>query len=146
MDIELFSDISRIENALARHSCIEALAWCSENKTVRRKIKACYHRILFRSFPPILFLFLARRVSWSLTSACKKTSNSKSAENHGSDCIFQRNSSFPHLAQIRQLSALLAFESNTTCGPDKVCSACYQSFFAHLSPVFVRPFQVEDPC
>jgi len=34
-----------------------------------------------------------------------------------------------HLTQIRQLSALLAFEPNTTCGPYKVCTACYQRAF-----------------
>ena len=33
-------DIRRIEDALAKHSCTEALAWCNENKTALRKIKA----------------------------------------------------------------------------------------------------------
>lgn len=32
-------DIRRIEDALKRHSCLEALAWCSENKTALRKLK-----------------------------------------------------------------------------------------------------------
>ena len=39
VDIDLFSDIRRIEDALARHSCTEALAWCSENKAALRKVK-----------------------------------------------------------------------------------------------------------
>lgn len=39
VDIDLFSDIKRIEGALSRHSCSEALAWCSENKTALRKQK-----------------------------------------------------------------------------------------------------------
>ncbi|KAJ7359152.1 CTLH/CRA C-terminal to lish motif domain-containing protein [Mycena albidolilacea] len=40
VDIDLFSDIKRIEGALSRHSCSEALAWCSENKTALRKQKS----------------------------------------------------------------------------------------------------------
>ena len=39
VDIDLFSDIHRIEDALRRHSCTEALAWCSENKATLRKAK-----------------------------------------------------------------------------------------------------------
>ncbi|THH11950.1 hypothetical protein EW145_g357 [Phellinidium pouzarii] len=39
VDIELFSDIRRIESALRQHSCTEALAWCSENKAALRKTK-----------------------------------------------------------------------------------------------------------
>lgn len=39
VDIELFTDIRRIEDALSKHSCTEALTWCSENKTALRKIK-----------------------------------------------------------------------------------------------------------
>jgi len=43
VDIDLFSDIKRIEDALARHSCVEALAWCSENKAALRKTKVNPH-------------------------------------------------------------------------------------------------------
>ena len=39
VDIDLFSDIRRIEDALARQSCTEALTWCSENKAALRKVK-----------------------------------------------------------------------------------------------------------
>ncbi|KAI0078325.1 hypothetical protein K474DRAFT_1594232 [Panus rudis PR-1116 ss-1] len=39
VDIELFSDIHRIEDALRRQSCTEALTWCSENKAALRKMK-----------------------------------------------------------------------------------------------------------
>jgi len=39
VDLDLFSDIRRIETALERHSCTEALAWCSENKAALRKAK-----------------------------------------------------------------------------------------------------------
>lgn len=41
VDIDLFMDIRRVEAALQRHTCSEALAWCSENKTALRKIKVC---------------------------------------------------------------------------------------------------------
>ncbi|EIW78394.1 hypothetical protein CONPUDRAFT_108277 [Coniophora puteana RWD-64-598 SS2] len=40
VDIDLFTDISRTEEALRKHSCTEALAWCSENKAALRKIKS----------------------------------------------------------------------------------------------------------
>jgi hypothetical protein len=39
VDIELFTDIHRIEDALSKHSCTEALVWCNENKNALRKIK-----------------------------------------------------------------------------------------------------------
>lgn len=46
VDLDLFADIRRIEDALSNHSCTEALAWCSENKTALRKIKAWFE-VLF---------------------------------------------------------------------------------------------------
>lgn len=39
VDIELFVEVQRIEDALRKHSCTEALAWCSENKSALRKAK-----------------------------------------------------------------------------------------------------------
>ena len=39
VDLELFSEIRRIEEALNKHSCTEALLWCSENKAALRKVK-----------------------------------------------------------------------------------------------------------
>ncbi|KAH9941578.1 CTLH/CRA C-terminal to lish motif domain-containing protein [Epithele typhae] len=39
VDIDLFSDIRRIEDGLTRRSCTEALTWCSENKQALRKLK-----------------------------------------------------------------------------------------------------------
>lgn len=42
VDIDLFSDIRRIEDALTRKSCTEALAWCSENKAALRKLKVVH--------------------------------------------------------------------------------------------------------
>lgn len=43
MDLELFAEIHRIEDALRKQSCTEALAWCNENKNALKKIKvSCY--------------------------------------------------------------------------------------------------------
>jgi hypothetical protein len=39
VDLDLFSEIHRVERALKNHSCAEALAWCSENKASLRKLK-----------------------------------------------------------------------------------------------------------
>ena len=39
VDIDLFTDIRRIETALSNYNCADALAWCSENKTALRKVK-----------------------------------------------------------------------------------------------------------
>ena len=39
VDIGLFMEIRRIEDALRNHSCTEALAWCNENKAALRKGK-----------------------------------------------------------------------------------------------------------
>ena len=40
-DLDLFTDIRRVEEALERHSCTEALVWCTENKVALRKAKVC---------------------------------------------------------------------------------------------------------
>jgi len=101
VDIELFSDISRIENALARHSCAEALAWCSENKTALRKIKSTLEFDL--RMQEYIELSRARKTMEAI-AYCKK---------------YLISWQDTHLAQIRQLSALLAFEPNTICGPYK---------------------------
>lgn len=39
VDVDMFTDIHRIELALGRHSCAEALTWCNENKAALRKLK-----------------------------------------------------------------------------------------------------------
>ncbi|KAF9530241.1 CTLH/CRA C-terminal to lish motif domain-containing protein [Crepidotus variabilis] len=101
VDIDLFSDIRRIEEALSKHSCTEALAWCNENKAALRKAKSTLefelrmqeYIELSRKRKTIEAIAYSRKhlVSWQDT----------------------------HLAQIRQLSALLAFPPNTLCGPYK---------------------------
>ncbi|KDR80093.1 hypothetical protein GALMADRAFT_222986 [Galerina marginata CBS 339.88] len=101
VDIELFSDIRRIEDALARHSCTEALAWCNENKTALRKIKSTLE-------------FDLRMQEYIELSRARKNLEA---------IAYSKKYLIPwqdtHIAQIRQLSALLAFPPSTPCGPYK---------------------------
>ena len=53
VDIDLFTDIRRIEGALQAHSCTEALAWCSENKVALRKIKVSQGASLLSQAPEL---------------------------------------------------------------------------------------------
>jgi len=101
VDIDLFTDIRRIETALARHSCTEALLWCNENKTVLRKNKSTLE------FELRLQEFI------ELSRACKRQEAIAYAKKH---LISWQET---HLPQIRVASALLAFPSDTTCGPYK---------------------------
>ncbi|KAF9568695.1 hypothetical protein CPC08DRAFT_702304 [Agrocybe pediades] len=101
VDIELFSDIRRIEDALARHSCTEALAWCSENKTALRKIKSTLEFDL--RMQEYIELSRARRTTEAIAYSKKH--------------LIQWQET--HLPQIRQLLALLAFPPTTACGPYK---------------------------
>lgn len=39
VDIQLFAQSEKIEEALRNHSCKECLAWCSENRSSLRKMK-----------------------------------------------------------------------------------------------------------
>lgn len=40
MDIKLFAELAKIENALVeKHSCTEGLAWCGENRGTLKKTK-----------------------------------------------------------------------------------------------------------
>lgn len=89
VDIDLFSDIKRIEGALARHSCTEALAWCSENKTALRKMK-----VASITAPLVVLLANNCRVPWSLTSDFKNTSSFPGLLNAKKPSIIRENISF----------------------------------------------------
>lgn len=39
VDIQLFAQSEKIEEALRNHSCKECLAWCNENRSSLRKMK-----------------------------------------------------------------------------------------------------------
>ncbi|KAJ6576755.1 CTLH/CRA C-terminal to lish motif domain-containing protein [Mycena sp. CBHHK59/15] len=98
VDIDLFSDIRRIEGALARHSCTEALAWCSENKTTLRKMKST------------LEFDLRFQEYIELSRACKHQEAIDYSQKH---LISWQES---HLDQIQQAAALLAFRPDTSYG------------------------------
>ncbi|KAL6300388.1 CTLH/CRA C-terminal to lish motif domain-containing protein [Sparassis latifolia] len=91
VDIDLFSDIRRIEEALGCRSCTEALAWCSENKSALRKLKEYIELARARKNMEAITYSRKYLLPWQDT----------------------------HLAQIHQASALLCFPPTTTCGPYK---------------------------
>ncbi|KZT04505.1 uncharacterized protein LAESUDRAFT_727983 [Laetiporus sulphureus 93-53] len=101
VDIDLFSDICRIEEALKHQSCTEALAWCSENKSALRKLKNT------------LEFDLRLQEHIELARAGKKME----AIEYSKKYLLQWQET--HLAQIQQASALLCFSPTTTCGPYK---------------------------
>ncbi|KAJ7598866.1 CTLH/CRA C-terminal to lish motif domain-containing protein [Mycena floridula] len=101
VDIDLFTDIRRIETALAQHNCTEALIWCNENKTTLRKNKTYldfdlrlqeYIELCRQRKSPEAIAYLQKHlVGWQET----------------------------HLTQIKVASGLLAFPPDTLCGPYK---------------------------
>ncbi|KAG6919802.1 hypothetical protein DXG01_000303 [Tephrocybe rancida] len=101
VDIDLFTDICRIEEALSRHSCTEALTWCNENKVALRKIKSPLEFDL--RLQEFIELSRARKAQEAIAYAQKHL------------VAWQET----HLQQIRTASALLAFPDNTTCAPYK---------------------------
>ncbi|KAI5122115.1 hypothetical protein M0805_002237 [Coniferiporia weirii] len=101
VDIDLFSDIHRIENALWEHSCTEALAWCSENKAALRKAKNTLEFDLRLQE----YIELARE------------GNSIEAIAYSKKHLVSWHDT--HLRQIRQASALLALPERSAFGPYK---------------------------
>ncbi|EIM89151.1 uncharacterized protein STEHIDRAFT_119889 [Stereum hirsutum FP-91666 SS1] len=99
VDIDLFMDIKRIEEALGRHSCTEALAWCSENKNTLRKLKSTLEFDL--RLQEYIELARARRTQEAIAYSKKHLTPWQET----------------HIAQIQQASALLAFPPTTKCGP-----------------------------
>ncbi|KAI6116331.1 CTLH/CRA C-terminal to lish motif domain-containing protein [Pisolithus sp. B1] len=101
VDIDLFMDIHRIESALRRHSCVEAIAWCSENKTALRKIKSTLEFEL--RLQEYIELARARKTQEAITYSRKHLVSWQET----------------HLSQITQASALLAILPSTNCGQYK---------------------------
>ncbi|KIJ99906.1 hypothetical protein K443DRAFT_679588 [Laccaria amethystina LaAM-08-1] len=101
VDIELFTDIRRIEDALSKHSCTDALAWCSENKSALRKIKSTLE-------------FDLRLQEYIELSRLRQTTE---AIAYTKKYLISWQET--HLPHIQQASALLAFPPNTRCGPYK---------------------------
>ncbi|KAF7325858.1 hypothetical protein MKEN_00436500 [Mycena kentingensis (nom. inval.)] len=98
VDIDLFADIKRIEAALAGHSCTEALAWCSENKSTLKKMKCT------------LEFDLRLQEYIELTRASKRTEAIEYSRKH---LVAWQDT---HLEQIQQAVALLAFPPETAYG------------------------------
>ncbi|KIL00322.1 hypothetical protein PAXRUDRAFT_821780 [Paxillus rubicundulus Ve08.2h10] len=98
VDIDLFMDIHRIERALCQHSCTEAIAWCSENKTALRKIKSTLEFEL--RLQEYIELARTRKTQEAIAYSKKHL------------ILWQET----HLQQIMQASALLAVQPSTTCG------------------------------
>ncbi|KAF9494995.1 hypothetical protein BDN71DRAFT_1448120 [Pleurotus eryngii] len=101
VDIDLFMDIRRIEDALSHQSCTEALAWCSKNKTALRKIKSTLEFEL--RLQEYIELARARRSMEAIAYSKKYLVSWHET----------------HLDQIHKAIALLAFPPTTTCGPYK---------------------------
>ncbi|KZS87276.1 hypothetical protein SISNIDRAFT_491234 [Sistotremastrum niveocremeum HHB9708] len=101
VDLELFAEIHRIEDALRKQSCTEALAWCNENKNALKKIKSTLEFELRLQE----FIELARCMNHTEAIAYLKKHLAPWKETH--------------LEQIQKCSALLAVLPTTTCGPYK---------------------------
>jgi len=119
VDIELFMDIRRIEEALTQRSCTEALAWCSENKVALRKMKvsplSVNQRILSIDANQSALEFELRLQEYIELSRARKAQEA---------IAYSKRYLVPwqetHMGQIWAASALLAFPPNTTCAPYKV--------------------------
>ncbi|KAF7794786.1 hypothetical protein EIP86_005928 [Pleurotus ostreatoroseus] len=101
VDIDLFSDIRRIEDALARQSCTEALTWCSENKAALRKVKNPLEFDL--RLQEFIELARARNLMEAIAYQKKHL-------NHWQET---------HATQIYQAAALLAYSPESAFGPYK---------------------------
>ncbi|KAI0764574.1 CTLH/CRA C-terminal to lish motif domain-containing protein [Trametes elegans] len=130
VDIDLFSDIRRIEDALNRKSCTEALAWCSENKAALRKLKNT------------LEFDLRLQEYIELARAGKTVEAMAYSKKHL--LSWQET----HYQQIVQAAALLCYPPTTTCGPYRRLydpgrwTALIQSFrlaIYHLSTLPTEP-------
>ncbi|KAI0044960.1 hypothetical protein FA95DRAFT_1496231 [Auriscalpium vulgare] len=101
VDIELFMDIRRIEDALRSRSCAEALAWCSENKSALRKLKSTLEFDL--RLQEYIELARTRKTREAIAYSRKHLVSWQDT----------------HITQIQQASALLAFPPTTNCNPYK---------------------------
>ncbi|KAJ3519087.1 hypothetical protein NMY22_g13357 [Coprinellus aureogranulatus] len=97
VDIDLFTDIRRIEAALSRQSCTEALAWCSENKASLRKAKSTLEFEL--RLQEYIELCRARRLTEAIAYSQKYLAPWADTQ----------------LQQIYKASGLLGFSETTTC-------------------------------
>lgn len=138
VDVELFTQSAKIEDALKRHSCTECLQWCSDNRNSLKKLKVSYY-IYWYELPRTGFhgIFVNGIISYQstlefnlrlqeyveLVRLGKKTEAIQYVQKHLSSW------SESHLRQLQQAMALLAFPNDTLCEPYKVSEKL--SFFPH---------------
>lgn len=121
VDIDLFMDIHRIERALFRHSCTEAIAWCSENKTALRK-----NRVSPELRHPVPDAAISGTLQSTLEFELRLQEYIELARAHKTReaIIYAKKYLVPwqetHLEQITQAMALLAVQPSTTCGQYRV--------------------------
>lgn len=101
VDIQLFAQSEKIEEALKNHSCKECLAWCSENKSSLRKMKSTLEFNL--RLQEHIELARANRGLEAIAYAQKYLSLWKATESK----------------RIGQAMGLLAYKSDTECQPYK---------------------------
>ncbi|KAG0250737.1 GID complex subunit containing RING finger motif [Mortierella polycephala] len=101
VDIELFAQSAKVEQALMRQSCIECLQWCKENGSSLKKLKST----LEFSLRVQEFIELARdRRTQEAISYAKKHLTSWQGT---------------HMKEISHVMGLLAFPPETKCHPYK---------------------------
>ncbi|KAI0035485.1 macrophage erythroblast attacher isoform 1 [Vararia minispora EC-137] len=118
VDIELFTDIQRIEDALQNQSCTEALSWCSENKAALRKTKARPLQSYCSSGFPI-YLQSTLEFDLRLQEFIELARARRQTEAIAYSQKYFPNWQETHLPQIQQASALLAYPPTTRCSPYK---------------------------
>ncbi|KAL2919779.1 GID complex subunit containing RING finger motif [Polyrhizophydium stewartii] len=101
VDIELFAQSRRIEDALRRRSCAECLQWCSENKSSLKKMKSTLEFSL--RLQEYIELVRARNLPQAISHARK----------------FLTPWSDTHMREIQQAMGMLAFSPKTACGAYK---------------------------
>ncbi|KAG9299599.1 hypothetical protein G9A89_020770 [Geosiphon pyriformis] len=101
VDVELFTQSRRVEQALRQYSCTEALQWCKENKSnLSKKNSTLEFNLRLQEY---IELARARRTSEAITYSRKHLTQWPET----------------HFKDIQQALALLAFSPNTTCPPYK---------------------------
>ncbi|KAI9284377.1 CTLH/CRA C-terminal to lish motif domain-containing protein [Umbelopsis sp. AD052] len=101
VDVELFAQSARIEEALKQHSCSECIQWCSDNRNSLKKLKST------------LEFNLRLQEYIELVRLGKKTEAIQYVQKYLSSW------SESHLRQLEQAMALLAFPKDTLCEPYK---------------------------
>ncbi|KAF9578964.1 GID complex subunit containing RING finger motif [Lunasporangiospora selenospora] len=101
VDIELFVQSGKVEQALMRYSCTECLQWCNDNKSGLKKIKSTLEFSLREQ--EFIELARERRTREAIAYAKKHLTPWQDT----------------HMKEISQVMGLLAFPPDTKCHPYK---------------------------